>query len=205
MNYDTLLNIIQTFGYPALFFALWLGIVGTPIPDEVIVMTGGAVTGQGLLQPVPAFAVTYLGVISGLSIGYVLGWHVGTPVLDRIRRNKKMDKYIDISERLIQRFGPTALFLSYFLPVVRHVLPYIVGAGRMSYSKYALYSYSTGFVWTAIFFMTGQMLGSHIQEVGAVIQHYGWIALGIILATVAVWGFMKYIRLRKGETVRQGK
>lgn len=73
LTYDNLLNMIQTFGYPALFFALWLGIVGTPIPDEVIVMIGGAVAAHGLLQPIPAFAVTYLGVVSGLSIGYVLG------------------------------------------------------------------------------------------------------------------------------------
>lgn len=40
MDYNTLLSYIQHFGYAALFFALWLGIVGMPIPDEVVVMTG---------------------------------------------------------------------------------------------------------------------------------------------------------------------
>ena len=46
MNYDTLLSLIGHYGYFALFFALWLGIVGMPIPDEVVVMTGGAAAGS---------------------------------------------------------------------------------------------------------------------------------------------------------------
>lgn len=39
--YFDIIALIGDYGYVALFFALWLGIVGMPIPDEVIVMTGG--------------------------------------------------------------------------------------------------------------------------------------------------------------------
>lgn len=42
--YDLLLDYIREYGYIALFLALWLGIVGMPVSDEVIVMTGGALT-----------------------------------------------------------------------------------------------------------------------------------------------------------------
>lgn len=89
MDVEYLISIIEQYGYAALFFSLWLGIVGLPIPDEVIVMTGGAVTGMGILHPLPAFLIVYLGVISGLSLGYVLGRTVGTPILERLRRKKK--------------------------------------------------------------------------------------------------------------------
>jgi membrane-associated protein len=68
--------LISQFGYAALFFALWLGIVGMPIPDEVVVITGGAVSKAGLLQSFPAFIVTYLGVISGFGEAYT---NVRTP------------------------------------------------------------------------------------------------------------------------------
>jgi len=98
MNYDTLLSLIHHFGYAALYFALWLGIVGIPIPDEVVVMTGGAVTANGLLHSFPAFVLTYLGVISGLSLGYVLGRIFGISVLDRLQRRKKMNKWINFSK-----------------------------------------------------------------------------------------------------------
>src|SRR5665647_391202 len=123
MTYDTLIHLIGQYGYAALFFALWLGIVGMPIPDEGIVMTGGAVAASGLLQVVPAFFLTYLGVVSGLTLGFVLGKYVGTPALDRLRRKKKLAVYIEKSERLIDRYGSYALVISYFLPVVRHIIP----------------------------------------------------------------------------------
>jgi membrane-associated protein len=58
VSFDTLVSMIEHYGYAALFFSLWLGIVGMPIPDEVIVMTGRAVTGSGILQLFPAFVLT---------------------------------------------------------------------------------------------------------------------------------------------------
>ncbi|MCS5149310.1 DedA family protein, partial [Staphylococcus aureus] len=38
MELHELLSYIEQYGYWALFFCLWLGIIGMPIPDEMIVM-----------------------------------------------------------------------------------------------------------------------------------------------------------------------
>ena len=65
-----------------------------PIPDEVIVMTGGLVTALGILNPLPAFILTYLGVISGLSLGHILGHRLGAPVIDRLVQKKKTGTYL---------------------------------------------------------------------------------------------------------------
>ncbi|MEC0226270.1 DedA family protein [Paenibacillus alba] len=173
MNYDTLLQSISQFGYAALFFALWLGIVGMPLPDEVIVMTGGAVSKTGILLTFPAFIVTYLGVISGLSLGYVLGRFLGSPVLDKLRRKKNIGKHFIVAENMLNKYGNFALSFSYFIPVVRHVIPYLVGINKMPYRTFVLYSYTAGLVWTSVFFVLGQLAGSHVQNVGTMVYHYG--------------------------------
>ncbi|MHB0863799.1 DedA family protein [Paenibacillus sp. SEL3] len=195
MDVEYLISIIEQYGYAALFFSLWLGIVGLPIPDEVIVMTGGAVTGMGILHPLPAFLIVYLGVISGLSLGYVLGRTVGTPILERLRRKKKMDKYITFSEKLIHKYGNFTICISYLLPIVRHIIPYIVGINKMSFKRYVLFSYSTGLIWTLIFFLLGRIFGDHVQAVGELIHRYGLqMALLVIMLTIIffimklVWG-----------------
>ncbi|KAF6576689.1 DedA family protein [Paenibacillus polymyxa] len=195
MDVEYLISIIEQYGYAALFFSLWLGIVGLPIPDEVIVMTGGAVTGMGILHPLPAFLIVYLGVISGLSLGYVLGRTVGTPILERLRRKKKMDRYITFSEKLIHKYGNFTICISYLLPIVRHIIPYIVGINKMSFKRYALFSYSTGLIWTLIFFLLGRIFGDHVQAVGELIHRYGLqMALLVIMLTIIffimklVWG-----------------
>lgn len=40
MEINLLMSIIEQYGYIAIFFLLWLGIVGLPIPDELVVATG---------------------------------------------------------------------------------------------------------------------------------------------------------------------
>ena len=88
MELHELLSYIEQYGYWALFFCLWLGIIGMPIPDEMIVMSGGFVSSLGILNVIPAFLLTYLGVVSGLSLGYILGKIFGTKVLDKLMKRK---------------------------------------------------------------------------------------------------------------------
>ncbi|BFH13893.1 DedA family protein [Paenibacillus melissococcoides] len=188
MNADLLLHWIGHFGYTALFFALWLGIVGMPIPDEVIVMTGGAVSGMNILLPLPAFVLTYLGVVSGLSVGFMIGRGIGVPILERLRRRSRLERYLEVSESLMRKYGSLAICLSYFLPVVRHIVPYLVGVNRMTYKRYALYAYSAGFVWTLLFFSMGRALGSRVEAIGELLYRYGLYAAAlIIIAGGAYW------------------
>jgi len=183
MHNDVLLNLVQQYGYLALFFTLWLGIVGMPIPDEVIVMTGGLVTALGFLNPVPAFIITYLGVISGLSLGFILGQRFGAPVLDRLVQRKKAATYLTKAQAMLQQFGHYALPLSYFLPVVRHLVPYLAGIGKMSYRKYAAYSYTTGFLWTLLYFILGRLFGNNIDKIAHLVTVYGWYTLTFLFVT----------------------
>lgn len=55
MELNELMSYIEQYGYWALFFCLWLGIIGMPIPDEMIVMSGGLVSSMGILDLIPAF------------------------------------------------------------------------------------------------------------------------------------------------------
>jgi membrane protein DedA with SNARE-associated domain len=120
---------------------------------------------------------------------------VGTPILERLRRKKKMDKYITFSEKLIHKYGNFTICISYLLPIVRHIIPYIVGINKMSFKRYALFSYSTGLIWTLIFFLLGRIFGDHVQAVGELIHRYGsQMALLVIMLTIIffimklVWG-----------------
>lgn len=97
MELHELLSYIEQYGYWALFFCLWLGIIGMPIPDEMIVMSGGFVSSLGILSVIPAFLLTYLGVVSGLSLGYILGKIFGTKVLDKLMKKKKAKYFFEIS------------------------------------------------------------------------------------------------------------
>ncbi|HDR7603335.1 hypothetical protein S3E15_04033 [Bacillus mycoides] len=179
MELHELMSYIEQYGYWALFFCLWLGIIGMPIPDEMIVMSGGFVSSMGILNLIPAFLLTYLGVVSGLSLGYIIGKVFGTKVLDKLMKKKKA-KYLLKSQQMVEKYGHYALVTSYFIPVVRHIVPYLVGMNNMSFKTYALYSYTTGFVWTLVYFVLGSLFGQHIESIVAVAIKYGAYFGGIV-------------------------
>ncbi|MGZ7150176.1 DedA family protein [Bacillus sp. BC08] len=184
MELHELLSYIEQYGYWALFFCLWLGIIGMPIPDEMIVMSGGFVSSLGILSVIPAFVLTYLGVVSGLSLGYILGKIFGTKVLDKLTKKKKA-KYLLKSQQMVEKYGHYALVTSYFIPVVRHIVPYLVGMNNMSFKTYALYSYTTGFVWTFVYFVLGSVFGQHIESIVAVAIEYGVYFGGIVFVVAS--------------------
>ncbi|WP_243524967.1 DedA family protein [Bacillus pseudomycoides] len=196
MELHELLSYIEQYGYAALFFCLWLGIVGMPVPDEMIVMSGGFVSSLGILSIIPAFLLTYLGVVSGLSLGYILGKIFGANVLDKLMKKKKA-KYLLQSQELINRYGHYALVTSYFIPVVRHIVPYLVGMNRMSFQTYALYSYTTGFVWTLLYFILGSMFGKHIEIIVELATKYGIYFGSIIVVIVSI----SYLYIQKKNQV----
>ncbi|EMI9089912.1 DedA family protein [Bacillus wiedmannii] len=196
MELHELLSYIEQYGYWALFFCLWLGIIGMPIPDEMIVMSGGFVSSLGILSVIPAFLLTYLGVVSGLSLGYILGKIFGTKVLDKLMKKKKA-KYLLKSQQIVKKYGHYALVISYFIPVVRHIVPYLVGMNNMSFKTYAIYSYVIGFVWTLVYFVLGSIFGKHIEMIATLVTEYGIYFGGIVI----IVSIISYVYMHKKNTV----
>lgn len=139
-----------------------------------------------------AFILTYLGVVSGLSLGYFLGKGFGHKIVDNLLKKKKA-KYLVKSKELIDRYGHFALVISYFIPIVRHIIPYLVGMNKMPFLKYAMYSYTTGFIWTLLYFTLGLFFGKHIEYISDLATRYG-IYFGIFVAIV---GCLYYWYIRK--------
>ncbi|WP_400161783.1 DedA family protein [Brevibacillus sp. TJ4] len=208
MDLDLLSDSVSQYGYPALFFLLWLGIVGMPIPDEVIVLSAGVLTSLGVLRFVPAFIATYLGVVSGLSVGYVLGRMLGAPALNWLSRKKGMDKHLARAQQLLDRYGSFALCISYFFPVVRHVVPYLVGIGKMSFRKYALFSYTTGLVWSIVLFVAGYVLGDNVEVLegfrSVFNQGAAVVGIAVVLAgTAGAYGYKVWKGKQQARKTRQ--
>lgn len=196
MELNELMSYIEQYGYWALFFCLWLGIIGMPIPDEMIVMSGGLVSSMGILDLIPAFLLTYLGVVSGLSLGYILGKIFGIKILNKLMKKKKT-KYLLKSQKMIAKYGHYTLVISYFIPVVRHIVPYLVGMNNMSFKTYAIYSYVTGFVWTLVYFLLGSIFGKHIEVIVTLATEYGIYFGGIVIVVCSI----SYMYMHKKNAV----
>ncbi|GKU78796.1 DedA family protein [Paenibacillus sp. L3-i20] len=190
MAYDLLLSIIEQVGYAALFLVLCLGLIGLPIPNETVVMTGGALSAAGVLSPVPAFIMTCLGISSAMTFGYSFGRFSGAKLSSWFRRKKNISKFLDRSEELSEKYGGYAISISLCLPFLRHATPYVMGINKMKYGKFALFAYPSAFVWTMTYFILGSLLGEQVQDFANLVTNYGtWVLVG--LAIIAA-GYIVY-------------
>lgn len=202
MGYDLLTAFIEDFGYAAFFFALCFGIIGLPIPNEAVVMTGGAVAASGLLSPIPTFIAIFLGIASGLTSGYLIGKAAGHQFGKRFENKKNFRKALEASERLSAKYGSFAICLFVLLPLLRHISMYIVGLNKMPYGRYATYTYSTAFVWTIVYFLLGWFVGEYIEQIGYHVNRYGMIIVWAILGTAGIYGLVRLAIMRKTRRER---
>ncbi|WP_138751460.1 DedA family protein [Paenibacillus sinopodophylli] len=192
--YDLLLTIIDEIGYFALFLVLCLGLIGLPIPNEAVVMTGGALSDSGLLMPIPAFIMTCLGICSAMTFGYSIVRFAGSKLSNWFSSKKNIGKFVEKAEQLSERYGGYAIGLSLCLPFLRHVTPYVMGMNRMPFKRFALFAYPSAFVWTLIYFVIGSFVGDQVQDLADHIYKYGlWIIYGLaaILLAFIVYKYVK--------------
>lgn len=205
MDFNLLLATIEHYGYAAIFFLLWLGIVGLPIPDELVVATGGFLASIGILDPFYAFLSGYMGVASGLSIGFFLGKWFGKPIIAWLSKKPRMHDTITRATALIEKYGTFSLCISYLFPVVRHIVPYIVAMGGMSFRRYAMLSYPIGLIWTTAFYFIGHIFGKNIEAVVGLIRSYGYYALAVIGALVLLGVIVHWVRIASRRYKPEGE
>ncbi|QAY65706.1 DedA family protein [Paenibacillus protaetiae] len=190
MGYDLLLSIINTVGYAALFIVLCLGLIGLPIPNEVVVMTGGALAASGLLSAVPAFIATWLGICSAMTFNYSIGRFAGNRLFNWFNRKPNMAKFLDKADQMIHRFGGYAVMIGLLLPFVRHAMPFVIGSNKTRYAKFIWFAYPSAFVWTLAYFLIGSLVGDNLQHIGDLIYDYGlYIVIALAAAAAVYIGF----------------
>ena len=165
MDIDSIIVLIKEYGYVGLFFWLWLGGLGMPVPNEVIVMTVGFSTARGILLPIQTFIITYMGIIASVTTSYSVGRFLGKPLVSRLQRRKRANRHIEKALSLIEKYHSFSLFISYFIPGVRNVMPFLFGFSKLPFRNLVLYSYSAVFLFISIFFTLGYLFGDQIEQI----------------------------------------
>lgn len=154
-----ILLLLHKFGPLFIFVALALGIVGLPIPDEVLLLSTGLLIAQNKLNPVAAGLAALFGSITGITASYLIGRWAGPKVV------KKFGKYINVSEEKLLtvnkwflRIGKWLLLIGYFIPLFRHLVGLVAGGTKLNFKVFALFAYVGAFFWVLIFLSIGYYL-----------------------------------------------
>jgi membrane protein DedA with SNARE-associated domain len=197
---DTVLDFVTNYGYYGLFLSLVLGIVGLPIPDEILMTYCGYLVSQSVLNYWLTLLTALIGSMTGITISYWMGRRFGLPVVERFgRRIGVTEARLEKVNGWYSRFGKIVLMIGYFIPGIRHVTAFAAGMSRMKYPPFALFAYLGGFIWSFTFITLGKSLGVHWTQVTELTHRFVlWFLL--VLALGGIGAGVYYWRKRKLHT-----
>jgi membrane protein DedA with SNARE-associated domain len=104
-----------------------------PIPSEAVMPFVGFLVADGKWDLWAAVFATSAGSLSGSTISYAMGYFGGRPFVLKVGRYLLLDpRDLDRTENFFsRRKGAVTLFISRFIPVVRHLVSVPAGTGKM--------------------------------------------------------------------------
>jgi len=190
-------NVIVIGGYPFLFLAVileGLPLIGTIVPGHIAIIAAGFLAHTGILN---VWWVTIIGLVAAIlgdSIGFYLGRRYGIHLIDRFKPYFFIkDEHIDKAQDLLTKHTGKAMVLGRLSPVTRAVMPFLVGAGKTSHSKFWLFNIIGAIIWVVSSVALGYAFGFGYHAAA------GYFGRVIVIATI-IGGFMiwvyRFINLR---------
>ncbi|WP_209974645.1 DedA family protein [Paenibacillus eucommiae] len=157
-------DMIVQYGYIAIFFCLALGIIGLPIPDEILMTVVGYLASEGLLLFPVSVVVSFFGAMTGMLCSYALGRKFGKSLLWKYGKWIRLTaKRLEKNEIWFERYGPWVICMGYYIPGIRHLTCYMAGVSDMSLRKYLLFAGMGALCWCLIFISIGYFVGASVD------------------------------------------
>ncbi|WP_185971091.1 DedA family protein [Alkalicoccobacillus porphyridii] len=187
-----LVHLMSGYGYVALFICCAIGLFLFPVPNEVLLMIAGGLVASTQLEAVSTFVTLYMAILLHGTIWYMVGVIIHHLTKQGKQIPDKWKRAYNTSRSLVNRHGHKALFISYFLPFIRHAVPLGVGASSISFISFAVVAFSTAAIWLTIYYLLGFYFIHLIDQIQNVMEHIGFIVIfGMLLSLLFWWRKIK--------------
>ncbi|MBF8290681.1 MAG: associated Golgi protein-like protein [Chloroflexi bacterium] len=197
-------QVYEAVGY--LGVALWVAIesVIIQIPSELILPFAGFLVGEGVaIEPLTGapwnltlvvLAGTIGATVGGL-IAYGIGYWGGRPVIERWGRFLGITPTdLDRTEAFFSRYGVATCFFGRMVPVVRSLVSFGAGLGRMPVLRFTILTFLGSLPWTLLLVVVGVQLGENWEAVGGVLKRFEYAIIGVLVIAVLAFLWVRVVR-----------
>lgn len=187
------IKCLDTTGYFGAGFLMALESMIAPVPSEAVMPFVGFLVADGSWDLWAAIGATSLGSIIGSLISYYMGYYGGKPVVLKVGKYLLLNPHdLVITERFFHRRGGLlTVFISRFVPVVRHLISIPAGIGRMPLAPFLVVTLVGATMWNGFLLFCGMKLREHWP----IVQTYSH-QIDIVVVVILVVGAAWFVRSR---------
>ncbi|MFD3498862.1 DedA family protein [Streptomyces sp. NPDC058678] len=155
--------LIETFSLPGILLIVFAesGLFAF-LPGDSLLFTAGLFVAEGNFISQPLWLVCTLIVLAaviGDQVGYMIGKFFGPRLFSRPNSKLFKQENLEKAHEFMEKYGPKAIVLARFVPIVRTFAPIVAGAGRMKYRTFLTYNIVGGVLWGTGVTLAGYWLG----------------------------------------------
>jgi len=173
--------------------------VGFVIPGESVAVLAGASAKLGHVSLAAVLVVVTAAAIVGDTVGYEIGRHAGTRVL-QLPVLQKRRRRLDDAQDLLARHGGSAVFLGRWVAFFRAVMPALAGTARMPYHRFLAWNALGGAAWGATVVLIGYAAGASYARVEKSFgRDAAFVVAGIAVVALIAWRVRTHRSDRRGD------
>ena len=201
---DAILLFLEEYGNIAVFLLILIENLFPPVPSEVILTVGGAMTAATGLTVCGVVAAATAGSVLGAVILYLTGCLLSAEKLERLvsgplGRVLRFDpEDIRTASGWFAKKGRVAVFLCRLVPIVRSLISIPAGMAGMSMGPFLLLTVSGSLIWNTVLVLLGRAAGDSWEKVEKVCGIYSDLFLMAVGTAVLL-----FLLIRKGKTNKE--
>lgn len=201
---EIIVEFIQNTGYWSVFILMILESMVAPVPSEAVMPFAGFLIADGKFTFTAVIFISTLGSIVGSLISYYIGAWGGRPLVERFGKYLFLNKHhLDLTEQYFKKKGDATIFISRFIPIVRHLISIPAGMGKMNVLKFCIYTILGAGLWNAFLTYMGYILRDNWAEVMKYSHTIDIIVL-VILIIGTIYIILKfYQNIKKRNKINQ--
>lgn len=195
-------QLIEHWGYLAIFVFVILGNLGIPVPEESILILAGYLVWQGDLRLPLVLIVGILSAVAGDNLGYWIGRRFGQATVERYGRWVRLTPArLDATRRFVTRYGSFGVFAARFIAGLRFLAGPLAGSTGLPPLAFITANTLGALLYVPTMVAAGYGVaygfGDYVKRFERVVgkvEHV--VVFGAILGTIAVFGW-RALRARR--------
>jgi membrane-associated protein len=196
------IDVLQLYGYPALWLIVFVAAAGAPISGSLLLFAAGAFASLGDFNIFMLFPIALSAAVMGDNLGYFIGRRVGMPLIGWLERRKRFrfitPQALERGRAYFRRRAAWTVFITRFLIVVLGgPVNLVAGLEQYPYHNFLFWDISGQILGAIIPLGLGFVFAKSWEEVAGIFGALSSLFLALLVVMILLAVLVRKMRQRR--------